>query len=236
MNLLVDTLFQLTRRRITKRHISDFSPADPGYESYVRLWTQIFCSGEIPKQSEFDLSEVIGLTGWEPLTDLSQPSRFRDYRRFTSSVGVALITFGNDSESVRVANYLARDLIVDVHISDREHFDAVRNVFPLIRKTLIQTNHEEEYPFFTLGSLVLAHMAGDIDEMPTLASQLIDDDASVRNNETRNWNIQDSRFLFGLTNYDQLNRDWLNLKNSLTNPTDDPNVQLVIDAFTENAA
>lgn len=235
MNPLVDKLFQLTRRCITKRHISDFSPADPGYESYVRLWTRIFCSGEIPKQSEFDLSEVIGLTGgWEPLTDLSQPSRFRDYRRFTSSVGVALITFGNDSERVRVANYLARDLIVDVHISDRQHFDAVRNVFPLIRETLIQTNHEEEYPFFTLGSLVLAHMAGDIDEMPTLASQLIDDDASVRNNKTCNWNIQDSRFLFGLTNYNQLNRDWINLTNTLTNPTNDLNVQLVMDALAEN--
>ena len=235
MNPLVDRLFQLTRTRITERHIREFSPADPGYESYVRLWTRILRSGEIPQQSEFDLSEVIGLTGWEPVTDLNQPNRFRDYRRFTSSVGVALITFGNDSESVRVANYLARDLIVDSHFNDREHFDAVRNVFPLVREILVQTNHEEEFPFFTLGSLILAHMAGDFDAMPPLASQLIDDDASVRNNESLNWSIEDSRFLFGLTNYDQLNRDWIKLTNTLTNPKNAPNVQLVIDSIAENA-
>jgi len=235
MNPLVDTLFQLTRSRITERHISDFSPADPGYKSYVRLWTRIFRSGEIPRQSEFDLSEVIGLTGWALPSDLNQPNRFRDYRRFTSSVGVALITFGNDSDSVRVANYLARDLIVDSHINDREHFDAVRNVFPLVRETLIQTNYEEEYPFFTLGSLILAHMAADFDAMPPIASQLIDDEASVRNNESLNWSVENPRFLFDLTNYDQLNRDWVNLTKTLTNPTDDTNVQLVMDTIAECA-
>ena len=235
MNPLVDTLFQLTRRLITERHIRDFSPADPGYESYVQLWTRILRTGEIPEKSEFDLSEVIGLTGWASPTDFNQPSQFREYRRFTSAVGVALITFGNESESVRVANYLARDLIVDSHVNDREHFDAVRNVFPLVRETLLQTNYEEEYPFFTLGSLILAHMAGDIDEMQTLASQLIDDDASVRNNESLSWSVQDSRFLFGLTNYNQLKADWVTLASSLKNPSNDPNIQMVMDTFAEYA-
>ncbi|MGH1470705.1 MAG: hypothetical protein ACRBCS_05890 [Cellvibrionaceae bacterium] len=235
MNPFVDTLFQITRRSINERHISDFSPVDPGYESYVQLWTRIFQSGEIPHQTDFDLSEVIGLTGWEPITDLTQASRFRDYRRFTSSVGVALIALGNDSESVRVANYLARDLIIDSHLNDREHFAAVRNVFPQVRETLIQTNYEEEYPFFTLRSLILAHMAGDFDAMPLLASRLIDDEASVRNNESLNGSVADQRFLFGLTNYDQLNRDWVKLTKTLTNPTDDPDVKLVIDTIAEYA-
>ena len=232
MNPLVDALFQLTRMRVTERHILDFSPADPGYPSYVRLWKQILQTGEVPRHSDFDLSEVIGLIGWEPATDLAKPSRFRDYRRFCSAVGVALITFGNDTESVRPANYLARDLIVDTHVDDREHFNAVRNVFPLVRDVLIGTNQEEGYPFFTFGSLILAHMAGEYDQMQSLASQLVEDDAAVRNNESLNWSVIDSRFLFGLTVYDQLNRDWIRVAKSLTNPADDLDIQLVIDSLS----
>lgn len=235
MNEHVDALFQLTRQRITERHISDFSPADPGYESYVRLWTRILRSGAIPNQSEFDLSEVIGLTGWAAPTDFDEPDRFQQYRRFTSSVAVALINGGNDSECVRVANYLARDLIVDTDIGDREHFVAVRNVLPVVRDSLLETNFEEEYPFFTFGSLILAQMAGDFAQMPSLASQLIDDDAAVRTNDSLNWSIQDSRFLFGLTNYNQLNADWVALSSLLSNPTNDTNIQLVMNTFTEYA-
>jgi hypothetical protein len=235
MNPHVDILFQLTRNRITEQHINDFSPADPGYDSYVNLWTRIFRSGDIPRRSNFDLSEVIGLTGWASQTDFDEPNRFRQYRRFTSSVGVALIIFGNDSESVRVANYLARDLIVDSDIDDREHFNAVRNVFPVVRQALLQTNCEEEWPFFTLGSLILAQMVGDVAEMRSLASQLIDDEAAVRKNESLNWGIEDSRFLFGLTNYDQLNSDWINLISTLTNPSNDAKVQFVMDAFADYA-
>lgn len=235
MNEHVDQLFQLTRRRISKRHIVDFSPADPGYDAYVRLWSEIHRTGEIPRESEFDLSEVIGLTGWADAVDYDSGKRFRDYRRFTSAVAVALVTGGNDSECVRVANYLARDLIIDIDINDREHFDAVRKVFPAVRDALIMSNNENEYPFFTLGSLILAHQAGDFKPMPSLAKQLIDDEAAVRNKEELKWSVVDSRFLFGLTVYDQLNREWVRLVSSITNPNNDNNIQWIIDRLADYA-
>lgn len=235
MNRHIESLFGLTRSQVSEQHINDFSPSDPGYDSYVRLWTRIYRSGEIPKQTEFDLSEVIGLTGWAKPADFNDPVRFRQYRRFTSAVGAALIENGNDDECVRVGNYLARDLIVDTDIDNAEHFESVRNVFPVLRDTLFKTNHDEQYPYFTFGSLILAQMAGDFVESETMAAQLIEDDAAVRNNDSINWITEDSRFLFGLTNYDQLHSDWFTWGLGLKNPNGDSNLALVIDAISECA-
>ncbi len=231
----VKLLFEWTRERVSERQISDYSPSDPGYASYVRLWTRIHRSGEIPKQSEFDLSEVIGLTGWADADDFREPKRFRAYRRFTSAVAVALITLGNDTESVRIGNYLARDLLIDVALEDQDHFRLVRAVLPVVRETLKETGYEEEYPFFSFASLILAQQASDFEEVTTLAAQLLQDESDVRNNETMQYAIESSRFLFGLTNYDQLNADWLRFASELSNPTNDPSLQLFIQALTESS-
>lgn len=233
MNPLVESLFELARTDVTEQHIVDYSPSDPSYRSYVELWTNILRTGDIPKRSTFDLSEVISLTGWVNSSDMENPSRFQQYRRFTSAVAVALFDFGNDSEVIRAPNYLARDLIIDTALDDQSHFNAVRHVFPVVRETLVNSNREEEYPFFTFGSMILAAWADDHAALPNLARQLIDDDATVRNHE---WmGVDDPTLLFGLTNYDQLNADWLRFASALTNPYDDENLQLVIDALPKIA-
>ena len=79
-------------------------------------------------------------------------------------------------------------------------------------------------------------MASDFSEMPRLAKQLIDDEMAVRKNDSLNWGIVNPKFLFGLTNYDQLNEDWAGLVADLTNPSNDPSLQFVIKTLTETAA
>lgn len=241
MNEHIESLFQLTRSRITTQHIIDYTPYDPGYDSYVELWTHILVSGEIPKTSDFCLSEVIGLTGWSDPKGYKHPERFRAYRRFTSTVAAALIELGNDTERVRIGNYMARDLIIDADVKDQKHFNLLRKAFPAIRSALIKLNHadyymndENEYPYFTCGSLILAQMAGDYDSSLLLASQLIDDDADVRNDESLNYAVVNSNFLFGLTGYHQLNSDWLHFISKLTNPSNDETLQLVIESLLES--
>ena len=154
MNPSVDALFQYARSRVTDQDIVDFTPSDPGYPDYVKLWTQIRRSGSIPRQSEFDLSEVIGLTGWVEPEQVSNPERFRCYRRFTSAVGVALLHYGNGSESVRVANYLARDLLIDLDPMSERHLSLLRSTAESTREVLSTTNLDEGYPFGSSGSLV----------------------------------------------------------------------------------
>ena len=232
MNPHISALFEYTRERVTEKHIVDFSPGDPGYDSYVRLWTQLYRTGEIPIESEFDLREVIGLTGWDNPHNFDEPLRFRAYRRFTSAVAVVLIHFGNDSFKVRAANYLARDLIVDCDLNEPEHLALVRSVFLPTRDVLAARAHEDEYPFFTLGALILAQMSHDYEEAAKLATKLIADESAVRYNEFDE-PPEDPRFLFGLTNYDQLREDWNRLLAGLTNPTGSTDLQLVMDALGE---
>jgi hypothetical protein len=231
MDSSVVSLFQYTQSKVSDQDIIDFSPGDPGYPDYVKLWTQIRRSGSIPQQTEFDLSEVIGLTGWASPEEWDDPERFRNYRRFTSSVGVALLHQGNDSESVRVANYLARDLLIDLDSTSKRHLALLRDVAASTRVILSTTNLDEGFPFFTLASMILGQKARDWSAAEDFATQLIQDEGFVRQSEDLNWMITDDRFLLGLSNYDQLHNDWISFAQELKNPNDHEDTQLVIDAL-----
>jgi len=234
MDSSVISLFQYTQSRVTDQDIIDFSPGDPGYPDYVNLWTQIRRSGSIPLQTEFDLSEVIGLTGWAKPEQRNEPERFRNYRRFTSAVGVALLHQGNSSESVRVANYLARDLVVDLDPMSERHLSLLRAVSISTRDVLSTSNLDEGFPFYTFTSMILAQRACDWSASESAATQLIEDESAVRANESLNWMIRDDRFLLGLSVYDQLHSDWIFLAEGLKNPNQHEETQLVIDALAQS--
>lgn len=229
---MIDALFQYTRSRVTDQDISDFSPSDPGHGNYVRMWTQIRRSGVVPREVEFDLSEVIGLVGgWgKPCRYDGEPG-FHRFRRFTSAVGHALLHFGNDSEEVRPSNYLARDLLIDLDRDSRKHISIVHAASIATREALLKTNSEEGYPFYTLATMILAQIDRDWSGAEAAASQLICDESAVRHNEALNWMITDDRFLLGLSNYDQLHNEWISFAKELKNPNHHEDTQLVIDAL-----
>lgn len=231
MNPFVGALFEYTRARVTDQDIVDYSPGDPGYPDYVRLWTEIRRSGKIPERSEFDLSEVIRLTGWAQPDCEKNPERFRCYRRFTTCVGIALLHLGNDSECVRPANYLARDLIIDLDLTNIKHLALARDVASVTRDILLADGSEVGYPFFTFAVMILAQVARDWSGAEAAATQLISDERAVRSNESLNYLIEDNRFLLGLSNYNQLHKDWLAFAGDLRNPNSHEDTQSVIDAL-----
>ena len=231
MHPSVTALFEYTRSRVTDQDIIDYSPGDPGYPDYVNLWTAIRRSGVIPKETEFDLSEVIGLTGWGQPEEEKDPERVRCYRRFTSSVGIALLHYGNDSSCVRPANYLARDLIIDLDRSCKTHLRLVRQVVVATRDTLLANGFEEDYPFFTFARMILSQIAGSWLDAEAAATQLLIDEDAVRKNESLNMMIADDRFLLALSSFDQVHQDWVSFANDLRNPNSHEDTQLVIDAL-----
>lgn len=232
MHSSIIDLFQYTRSRVTDQDIIDFSPGDPGYPNYVKLWTEIRKSGLIPQRANFNLSEVIGLTCWAAPKDWNDPLRFLNYRRFTVAVGIALLHYGNDSESVHPANYLACKLILDLDPSSDRYLALLRAVLSPTRDILCSTNLDEGYPFFTFASMILAQKAQDWNCAEDFASQLILDENSVRNNKALSWIIKDDRFLLGLSNYNQLHKHWLSFATELKNPNDHEDTQLIIDSIT----
>ena len=98
-----------------------------------------------------------------------------------------------------------------------------------------ETNEEEDYPFFTFGSMILAQLDNDWNGSDNYASQLIEDENNVRKNELLNYfhANTDSRFLLGLTCYDQLHKDWIDFARKLSNPNKNENTQLVIDSMID---
>jgi len=231
MNPAIDALFQYTRSHVTEQDIVDFSPGDPGYANYVRVWTEILRTGVVPRESHFDLSEVIALTGWSLPEDWERPDRFLAYRRFTSAVAVTMLHFGNHSEDIRTANYLARDLLIDLDRANPHYFSLLREVFPVVRDLLAATHGEPEYPFFTFGEMLLAQWAEDWETSQRAATRLIKDENAVRQSEVLGGYVESDRFLLGLTNYDQLHDDWRAFAANLKNPTGHEETQLVIEAL-----
>ena len=231
MHTAILDLFHYSLAEISDQHIVDFSPSDPGYHNYVREWRSILTSKSVPKSSNFDLSEVIGLTGWSDPGDWDSPLRFLEYRRFTSSVALVLYSNGIDGESVRPANYLARDLMVDLDVDSDQYVIHVTRALSATRNILISDGHEEDYPFFTLALLILAQRREDWSESERLAIQLIEDENRVRNDDNLNYCIENDSFLLGITIYDQVHKDWVVLAKELSNPTNHMDTQLVIDSL-----
>lgn len=234
MDSSIVSLFEYTRSRVCDQDIIDFSPGDPGYPDYVKVWTEIRRSGAMPTQADFDLSEVIGLTGWAKPDEWPDPERFRRYRRFTSAIGLALLHHGQCSEVVRPANYLARDLLIDLDPSCERHLSLVRSAVEATRKLLSTTNLDEGYPFFTLATMILAQKASDWKASEAAATRLIADEAAVRKSDSLSYLAHDDQFLFGLSVYNQVHSDWLAMACVLKNPNRHEDSQLVIESLTDH--
>ncbi|MEM9420543.1 MAG: hypothetical protein AAGA25_16055 [Planctomycetota bacterium] len=82
MEAVIQEFFDLVAKPITRQHLVDFCPNDPGYENYLRAWGEIIETHRVPQRSHFDLSETIGLTGWAEPEEWDDPERFREFRRF----------------------------------------------------------------------------------------------------------------------------------------------------------
>lgn len=81
--------------------------------------------------------------------------------------------------------------------------------------------------------MILAQKARDWNASEAAATQLIEDEAAVRKNDSLNWTIEDDRFLLGLSVYDQLHKDWISFAQALKNPNQHEDTQLVLEALTQ---
>src|SRR3974390_1998580 len=107
-----EKLFHYAKGHITPRDIAEFAPMDPGYSNYVRTFTEILESGKLPHEADFDITETIGLTRWAKAGQFSEPLRFRRFRTFVTSTGLALSVAEKD-RGILPPNYTVIMLIDD---------------------------------------------------------------------------------------------------------------------------
>jgi hypothetical protein len=218
-------LFEFTRARVMDEDIERNVPNDPGVFGYIKLWTGIRLTGGIPHNFHVDLEEVINLTRWGKRTSKS----FLAFRRFTSAVGLVAISWGAGQEYG--TNYLAHNLLTDLLPGDAQHLDLVRRAIAVVGQHLKQQRGWiwcQEYPFFTLGELILAEWAGDHAEARAHAARLLlEEEAVWMDPDATLPGRSDGRFLFCITYQDQFEAAWTELVAKLENPENDPHIARV---------
>jgi hypothetical protein len=130
-------LFEYAVRQVTPADVVQYAPDDPGYSDYVREWTRIVDSREVPSESNFELTETIGLTRWADAQRETDPRRFRWFRALTNSVGGVLLVADLVAEELMPANYVAINLIDDaIALDDRELFERTGMAFDELHEVL----------------------------------------------------------------------------------------------------
>jgi hypothetical protein len=222
-------LFEYTRAEVTAADIKRFSFGDPGYEDYVRTWTGILKSGIMPTESSFDLSESIAMAGHDTHTSLE----FLRYRRFTSAVAMGLLYAGEDSDSVIPLNYLACDLVRDAANQSHHYISLLRRVVVVLRERAIELEFEDDYPYWTLASMILAQRQRDWPASEAAATQALGDVARVISSKIGGEVTPGDFFVDDIDDadlrFDQRDKQWRQIAATLINPTNHDDTQLVID-------
>lgn len=199
-------LFEYARTKVTAKDIVDFCPGDPGYPAYVREFTSIWESGQLPEM-HFNVSETIGLTWWVRAFERLDEVRFRRFRTFTNSVGLAINSTKYDFSTCVPPNYLVASLLTDAFaLNDLSLLPLLETAFVEFRERIkIQDNAPEEVPFLTLALTILALKGyppkADISEM---CSRVIKE-ADANKNE------YPDEFLWDCSSFDGFRSEWTKL-------------------------
>ena len=120
-------------------------------------------------------------------------------------------------------------------IGDKKLSRMVRDVLERLSKGLQAKRWmEEEWPFCTLGLMLLEQDRGHFDEADRLPCELIAQEGAVRSHPHSC--VPSDEFLLGLTFHDILHYEWLTLIGTLKNPNESEEMQLVLDAFRGDQA
>jgi len=200
-------LFEYASQHVSPKDISDFCPSDPGYPDYVREFTAILSSRIPPTKSNFDITETIGLTRWADANHQRDAIRFRWFRTFTNSVGIAICSGSEGPNDCMPPNYFGISLLNDaLALRDAQLLRLLSPVFSDLHQRLYESAwFSEEAPFFLLGQLVLAFMGfAPGADIARLTEELIAE-------ATHHAGYASPDFLWGCTFFDQLHNRWKHL-------------------------
>ncbi len=162
-------LFHYARRSVTAQDILDFAPGDPGYGHYVRVYTEFLEKGQLPDldgylRESFNISETIVLiTQLEPY-GREAGDRFRRFRVFANSVGLALPVSAFHCEGPSL-NLVLMQLLRDAVALNDPTLNELMGIAIAERRAELQAKEDDlglggEFAFFSLSLLILATLPG----------------------------------------------------------------------------
>lgn len=201
-------LFNYCRQYVDESIISRFCPADPGYKAYVQEWSDILRKGSIPEESNFEVSETVGLTMW---ADTTSPDFLR-FRCFTNSVALPLMCVRH-AEVVFDLNYpLARLLSDTVFLQDARLLLLIKSAIEACYECCRQSPRwsSEFVPWCAYALTLVAACRGDEPNLTEWAARTVDLEAELRRSISGDSQISDM-FLFGTASYGTLLPVWFAL-------------------------
>jgi len=225
-----DELFLYCSSKIDPEVIARCCPGDPGYKGYVKEWNRIWRDRIIPRRSNFEISETVGLTMWDEGLDAEM---FR-FRCFTNAVALKLMCV-HLQEPVFDLNYPLIRLLTDtILLSDKNAFMKLRAAVESARRVCSAGAIElaDALPWICHAQLLLASFQEGASQLRMLARRVIEEENTFR--KEAEGGLISGVFLFGLTVFQTCHPLWLNLSTSLLTPHRTvEEIALILDGLSE---
>ena len=144
------------------------------------------------------------MTRWADADRAADSTRFRWFRTFANSVGVAIATGSEGPDDCMPPNYFGISLLDDAYaLQDSHLLQLLPLVFAELHQRISDTEWSaEEAPFFLLGQLVLAFLGfAPASDTARLSEQLFSEASKHAGHAS-------PQFLWGCTFFDQLHHRW----------------------------
>ena len=229
MKSRLDDLFDFACSEVREEDFRAFCPEDPGDMSYVALCAGVLEKKAIPEDIDPEWFEIFGIAQRGSPEEDSEAGRFLRFKLFCGAVAAKFLLVEPGLDTVVIVNYVCCSLIQAARaIKEQELTEILLGAFPHLAKEMEAYRAPsgwvvQEYPFCLFSGMLMAADLEDHGRVADLAGQLLKAEEQVREESF----FPGHEFLLGLTNYDSLHLDWLELAGSLANPENDGDVRTV---------
>ncbi len=234
MKSRLDDLLEFACGEVGDEDFRLFCPNDPGDMSYVDLCSGVRSRQEVPEEVDPEWFEVFGIAQRGTPEKPSESGRFVRFRLFCGAVAAKFLLAEPGLDTVVIVNYVCCSLVQSARLIGSDSLTEILvDVFPALAKEMEDYRAPsgwvvQEYPFCLLAGMLMAEDLEENGRVAELAGQLLKAEEQVREESF----FPGHEFLLGLTNYDSLHADWLELAESLGNPGEDEAVQSVKDRLS----
>jgi len=218
----LDDLLEFACGEVREEDFRLFLPEESEGGSCLDLCCGVRRRKDVPEVVDPEWFEVFGIAQRGSADKESQEERFVRFKLFSGAVAAKFLHQEPGLDPVVIVNYVCCSLVRAARaLRDPSLTGILLDVFPVLARAMEDYRAPsgwvvQEYPFCFLGGMLMAEDLGESGKAEDLAGSLLKAEEQVREESF----FPGHEFLLGLTNYDSLHSDWLELAESLENQGD----------------
>ncbi len=216
----LDDLLEFACGEVAEEDFRLFLPGETGGGRCMELCCEVRRRKDVPEVVDPEWFEVFGIAQRGCAEEESQEERFVRFKLFSGAVAAKFLHQEPGLDPVVIVNYVCCSLVKAGRALEQAPLtEMLLDVFPVLARAMEDYRAPsgwvvQEYPFCLLAGMLMAEDLGESGKAGDLARQLLKAEEQVREESF----FPGHEFLLGLTNYDSLHGDWLELAESLENP------------------